>query len=69
VSKKSKRILALLNDPRHRNRLLETLNRETLDEGAPVSGGQDMTILKDMNSLEREHDQYVENLKGRFREE
>lgn len=40
MSRKAKRILALLNDPRQKNRLLEALNKSTLDEGtAPVAEG------------------------------
>ena len=45
--KKSNRILALLNDPRQQKRLLEALNRDTMDAAVPVGNGE-MTILKDM---------------------
>jgi hypothetical protein len=46
--------LALLNDRRLKNRLLESFNKSTLDEGAaPVGGGdQEMTLLKEMNELQ-----------------
>ena len=64
MSNKAKRILALLNDPRHRKRLTDTLNMSTLDEGAAPLGNGEMTILKDMESLDREHDQYIQDLKG-----
>jgi len=57
MSAKAKSILAKLNDPRHRNRLLDSLNKDTVDEGMPVSGGgQEMTILKDMNELQEFQD-------------
>lgn len=63
MSAKSKRILALLNDPRQKKRLLESLNRDTMDAAAPLGKGE-MTILKDMESLDQEHDQYMQELKG-----
>ena len=64
MSRKAKWILALLNDPRHRNRLLDSLNKSTLDEGAAPLGKGEMTILKDMESLDNEHDQYMQELKS-----
>jgi hypothetical protein len=65
MSAKAKRILAKLNDPRHRNRLLESLNKDTVDEGLPVSGGnQEMTVLKEMNAFEDQHEKFMESLKG-----
>ena len=64
MSAKAKRILALLNDPKHRNRLLESVNKSTLNEGnAPVGNGE-MTILKDMASFDQEHDQHMQDLKS-----
>lgn len=52
MSKKSKRILALLNDPRHRNRLIGDVNLIDQDAPAQVGGDQEMKILKEMNDLE-----------------
>ena len=54
MSKKSKRILALLNDPKHRARLLEALDQSTLDEGgnSVSKGDQEMKVLKEMNELQ-----------------
>lgn len=63
MSKKSKRILTLLNDPRQQKRLLEALNKDTMDAAAPIGNGE-MTILRDMESLDQEHDQYLQDLKG-----
>jgi hypothetical protein len=60
---KSKRILALLNDPGQKKRLLEALNKDTMDAAAPIGNGE-MTILKDMESLNQEHEQYMQDLKG-----
>jgi hypothetical protein len=64
MSAKATRILALLNDPRHRNRVVDTLNKSTLDDGAAPLGNGEMTILKDMESLDREHGQYMQDLKS-----
>jgi len=54
MSKKAKRILSKLNDNQLRERILESLNRDTLDEGAePVKGNeQEMRVLKEMNELQ-----------------
>ena len=64
MSRKAKRILALLNDPKHRRRLLESLNKSTIDDGNPPVGNGEMTILKGMESLDQEHDQYMQDLKS-----
>jgi hypothetical protein len=64
MSAKAKRILALLNDAKHRNRLLDAFNKSTLDEGAAPIGNGEMTILKDMESLDQEHDQHMQDLKS-----
>ncbi len=65
MSKKAKRILALLNDPRQRQRLIDELNKQHAPEGYPVSGnGQEMTILKDMNEFDDSHDAFMDSLKG-----
>jgi hypothetical protein len=64
MSAKAKRILALLNDPKHRNRLVNGLNKSTLDDGAAPLGNGEMTILKDMESLDQVHDQYMQDLKS-----
>ncbi len=54
MSKKSKRMLALLNTPKQRNRLLDSLNKSTLDEGAAPVGerDQEMKVLNEMNELQ-----------------
>jgi hypothetical protein len=36
MSPKARRILALLNDPRHRERLLQSMNQDTLDDVGPI---------------------------------
>ena len=64
MSKKAKRILALLNDRRNRDRVLDALNKGTLDEGASPVGNSDMKDLEEMNQLEDEHDRYMQDLKG-----
>jgi hypothetical protein len=52
MSRKAKRILALLNDPRNRNRLVGEINLLDQDEPAQVGKDQEMKILKEMNELE-----------------
>jgi hypothetical protein len=63
MCKKARRILALLNDPRQKNRLLEALDEDATDAAVPVGKGE-MTILKDIESLDLEYDQYMEDLKS-----
>jgi hypothetical protein len=53
LSKKSKRILALLNDPLHKNRLVGEVNLLDQDEPARVEQNQEMKILKEINALEQ----------------
>jgi hypothetical protein len=64
MSKKAKRILARLNNPKHRNHMLDSLNKSTLDDGAAPVGNGEMTILKDMESLDQQHEQHMQDLKG-----
>ena len=52
MSRKAKRILALLNDPRNRNRLVGEIHLLDQDEPAQVGKDQEMKILKEMNELE-----------------
>jgi hypothetical protein len=63
MSKKARRILALLDDPMQKNLLLEALNEDTMDAAVPVGKGE-MTILKENESLDQEYDQYMEDLKS-----
>jgi hypothetical protein len=50
---------------RQRERLLESLNKDTAPEGSPVSGGnQEMTVLKEMNAFEDDHEKFMDSLKG-----
>lgn len=69
MNKKSERILALLNNRKHRNLLLGSFNKSTLDEeNAPLGKGE-MTILRGMESLDKEHDQCMQDLKSRSQSE
>ena len=52
MSKKSKRILALLNDSRYRDRLVGEINLLDQDEPAQVSKDQEIKVLKEMNELQ-----------------
>jgi hypothetical protein len=63
MSAKARRILALLNDPRRRTRVLDSFNKSTLDDVGPVEGaGQGMKVLSEMNSLVDDHDAFVKSL-------
>jgi hypothetical protein len=64
MSKKAKRVLALLSNPKHRKRMLDSLNKSTLDDAAAPMGTGEMTILKDMESLDQAHDRHMQDLKG-----
>jgi hypothetical protein len=63
MSKKARRILALLNDPRQKKHLLESLNRDTMDVAAPLGKGE-MTILKESESLDQERDKHIQDMKS-----
>ena len=52
MSKKSKRSMALSNDPRYRNRLAGETNLVDQDEPAQVNRDPEMKVLKEMNDLE-----------------
>jgi hypothetical protein len=60
---KSRRMLALLDDPRQKNRFLEALSKDTMEAAASLGSGE-IAILKGMESLDPEHEQYLQDLKG-----
>ena len=63
MSRKVKTILALLNDARNRERMMQEMNRENLDDVGPVRGTeQGMKVLSEMNSLVDDHDEFVKSL-------
>jgi hypothetical protein len=64
VSKKSRKISALFNDQKHRNHMMNSLNKNTLDDGAAPLGNGEMTLFKDMERGDKEHDQHMQDLKG-----
>jgi hypothetical protein len=53
MSKKAKRILALLNDPRHRNHLVGQVNLLDQGETAQVGKDQEIKALSEMNELQQ----------------
>jgi hypothetical protein len=58
-----KRLLALLNDPGYRERLMESLNRNSTAIASPIGGEeQGMKVLSAVNSLVDDHEQYVKSL-------
>jgi hypothetical protein len=64
---KARRILALLSDPRKREKMLQAMNGENLDDVGPVGGTeQGMKILSEMNSLVDYHGRYVNSLVPRL---
>ena len=57
MSAKERRVLALLNDPRNRERMLQAMNRENLDDVDPVGGAeQGMKFLSEINSMIDDND-------------
>jgi hypothetical protein len=63
MSAKAKRILALLRDPRHRERMMQSMNRDNTDSATPVGGQeQGMKVLQEMNGLDQEHDQHIQDI-------
>ncbi len=64
MSKKAKRILALLNDPKHRARMMTGVNRADQDEPAQVGKDQEMKVLNEINAFEDDHERFMDSLKG-----
>ena len=63
VSPKVRTILAPLNHPRNRERMLQAMNRENLDDVDPVGGAeQGMRVLSEMNSLTDDHEHFLRSL-------
>ena len=45
--------------------LLESLNKDTIPEGSPVSGGdKEAKFLTEMNAFADDHEKFMESLKG-----
>jgi hypothetical protein len=44
--------------------LLDSLNKDTAPEGAPVTGGEkEAKFLKEMNAFEDDHERFMDSLK------
>jgi hypothetical protein len=52
MSAKARRILALLNDPRRRSRVLDSLNKSSLDDVGPFAGDKGEKFLKELNEMQ-----------------
>ena len=52
MSAKARRILALLNDPRHRTRVLDSLNKSTLDDVGPIGVEKGEKFLSELNEMQ-----------------
>ena len=60
MSAKARRILALLNDPRRRTRVLDSLNKSTLDDVGPFAGDEGEKFLSELNEMQDlERDQLI----------
>ena len=64
MSRKAKRILALLANQKHRNYLAGEINRADQDEPSRVGKDQEMKILTEMNAFEDDHEKFMDSLKG-----
>jgi hypothetical protein len=51
MSVEVKRIFALLNDPRDRERILQAMNRENMYDVDPVGGYTGDKLLKELNEM------------------
>jgi hypothetical protein len=52
MSAKARRILALMNDPRRRTRVLDSLNKSTLDNVGPIGGDKGEKFLSELNEMQ-----------------
>lgn len=63
MTDKAKKILALIQDPKRRAKVMDDFNNENPPSG-PATSQQGMTILKDINQFEDDHDKFMDSLKG-----
>lgn len=63
VTDKARRILALIQDPKRRAKVMDELNDANPPSG-PSTSQQGMTILKDINEFEDDHERFMDSLKG-----
>lgn len=63
MTDKAKRLLALIQDPKRRTKAMDEFNDANPPSG-PSSSSQGMTILKDINQFEDDHDKFMDSLKG-----
>lgn len=57
--------MALLNDPRRRERMLQAMSRDNTPDVKPLGGDQGMAVLKEMNDLEWDHEEFVKSFAPR----
>jgi hypothetical protein len=60
---KARRILALLHDPKRRAKVMDDFNDANPPSG-PSTSQQGMSILKDINEFEDDHERYMDLLRG-----
>lgn len=63
MTDKAKKILTLMRDPKRRAKVMGEFNDANPPSG-PASPNQGMSILKDINEFEDDHDKFMDSLKG-----
>jgi hypothetical protein len=63
MTDKAKKILSLMRDPKRRGKVMDEFNDANPPSG-PAATQQGMTILKDINEFEDDHDRFMDLLKG-----
>jgi hypothetical protein len=58
-----KRYQLRMSNPSARERVLNDFNHNNLDDVGPVAGKQQMKVLEDMNSLDREFEEHIQSLR------
>jgi hypothetical protein len=51
MSAEVKRVFALLNDPRNRERMLQAMNRENTNDVGPFAGDKGEKFLSELNEM------------------
>jgi hypothetical protein len=63
MTDKAKKILALMRDPKMRAKVEDEFNDANPPSG-PSTSQQGMSILKDINEFEDDHEKFMDSLKG-----
>jgi hypothetical protein len=60
--RQARRYRKLSGEPGRREKILSEFNRQNLNEVGPLGGDQSMSVLKDMNEFQLDHDEFVKSL-------